>query len=109
MLHEVGERPALKSPKAERGGAGETLLSLLARNAANAPKRIAMRERELGVLEIDFRLHLVALGAHFLFLELQQVMRGREPDAESDLLIVERLASIEGRRRGRGCALLVRV
>ncbi len=66
-----------------------------------------MSERELGVLEIDLGLYLVALGTHLLFLELEQVVRGRQADAESYLLIVERLASVVGRGRSRGRALIV--
>ena len=46
MLHGVRERATGASAKAN---AGETLLTLLARNAAEAPKRIAVRERELGI------------------------------------------------------------
>ena len=52
MLHEVQERPAglasTHEPLAPRPY-GETLISLLARNAKEAPSRIAVREREFGI------------------------------------------------------------
>ncbi len=52
MLHEVRERPAglasTHEPLAPRPY-GETLISLLARNAKEAPSRIAIREREFGI------------------------------------------------------------
>ena len=52
MLHEVQERPtsmeAAHTPLTPRPY-GETLLSLLARNAKEAPSRIAVREREFGI------------------------------------------------------------
>ena len=52
MLHEVRERPAglasTHEPLAPRPY-GETLISLLARNAKEAPSRIAVREREFGI------------------------------------------------------------
>ncbi len=49
MQHDVMERPAAVGTAQARAGAGDTLLSLLAVNAAEAPKRIALREREFGI------------------------------------------------------------
>ncbi len=52
MLHKVQERGAAAA-KAAAGEAhnasGETLISLLARNAKEAPSRVAVREREFGI------------------------------------------------------------
>src|SRR5271166_2246245 len=51
MLHEVRERGQKEAMPAAhtQTGSQDTLLSLLARNAAQAPKRIAVREREFGI------------------------------------------------------------
>ncbi len=52
MLPEVQERPAAVEPPHEPLAPrpyGETLISLLARNAKQAPSRIAVREREFGI------------------------------------------------------------
>ncbi len=51
MLHDVQERPAdVEAASALTPHSyGETLLSLLARNAKEAPSRIAVREREFGI------------------------------------------------------------
>ncbi len=51
MLHELQEHPAESGKTGARAqaGSGDTLISLLARNAKEAPARIAIRERELGI------------------------------------------------------------
>src|SRR5262252_5374509 len=51
MLHELREHSVKTGETGARAPArsGETLISLLARNAREAPARIAVRERELGV------------------------------------------------------------
>src|SRR5215470_17999221 len=51
MLHELREPSASTGEVSARGqnGSGDTLISLLIRNAKEAPSRIAIRERELGI------------------------------------------------------------
>ena len=69
MRDEVKERPAgTATPPAKAStGAQETLLSLLALNAAEAPERIAVRERELGIWReyswADYLSEVTALAA----------------------------------------------
>lgn len=50
MLHEVKERPVeTAAGEKVRALSGDTLISLLAKNAKEAPSRIAVREREFGI------------------------------------------------------------
>src|SRR6516165_6311736 len=49
MLHDPQERPAETAEAGAQASSGDTLISLLVRNAKEAPARIAMRERELGI------------------------------------------------------------
>src|SRR5215469_3648476 len=51
MLHELEERAprAAEASARARASSGDTLISLLMRNAKQAPARTAIRERELGI------------------------------------------------------------
>jgi long-chain acyl-CoA synthetase len=76
MLHEVRERVLAASPPPD-AGTGETLLTLLAKNAEATPERIALRERELGIWrEYGWKDYLDEVTAFAAGLEALGLARG---------------------------------
>jgi long-chain acyl-CoA synthetase len=80
MLHKVQERPASAEaahPPLSPRPYGETLISLLARNAKEAPARIAVREREFGIWqEYSWSAYLQEVTALAAGLEALGLKRG---------------------------------